>query len=318
MFRYEGLTCPVCKREFENGDDVVTCADCGTPHHRECYNMIGKCVNAGLHNTGYTFEEKPKAKDNEEKEAKIGEYYSPDSDKNEKNDTPATPINIGINSVEDIDKEYGKTNETIDGNDITEVAATIRTNIPRFIGIFRKMEKTGKKTSWNWGAMFFGGLYFLFRKMYKEGLAIVCTIVALLIGSDALMLKYAPKYVEAVKNAAMLYADGKKFEPDAIMTSDFKTAAAITYAMLGAVVIIHIICALVADYQYKKSISEIIKKVNDQLENDMSFSINPMMGASSSLSQEQMKKMYLARRGGVSLFAPTLAVFIFYTLLSFI
>ena len=35
--------CPVCKKQFEKGDDIVVCPECGAPHHRECYEQNGKC-----------------------------------------------------------------------------------------------------------------------------------------------------------------------------------------------------------------------------------------------------------------------------------
>lgn len=318
MSKYEGLECPVCKKIFEDGDDIVTCPDCGTPHHRECYNMIGKCVNSGLHNSGYEFVTKKETQDASTENANAGEYYTP-SATNDESQSKASPSAIPtINSVEDIDKEYGRNNETIGGNDITEVAATIRINIPRFINVFRKMEKTGKKASWNWGAFAFGSLYFLFRKMYKQGLAITSVLVALIVGGDALMYRLAPEYVKAVSEMANQYVQGKAIDPAKMITSDYNKAAMVAYIMLGVILIIKVICGLFADYTYKKSIDEIIKRVNDQLEDNMSFSINPMMGQSNSLSQDQMKKMYLARRGGVSLFAPTMALFLVYTLISFI
>lgn len=37
MPSYKNEKCPVCNQEFKDGDDIVTCPVCGTPHHRECY-----------------------------------------------------------------------------------------------------------------------------------------------------------------------------------------------------------------------------------------------------------------------------------------
>lgn len=43
MFFYEGCTCPVCGQLFQETDDIVTCPQCGAPHHRECWKQEGHC-----------------------------------------------------------------------------------------------------------------------------------------------------------------------------------------------------------------------------------------------------------------------------------
>ena len=55
MSLYENQKCPVCGVAFKSGDDIVTCPECGTPHHRQCYEKIGKCANASLHSTGFVY-----------------------------------------------------------------------------------------------------------------------------------------------------------------------------------------------------------------------------------------------------------------------
>ena len=51
MPKYENYKCPVCHKQFDKDDDIVTCPECGTPHHRECYASIGKCANSDLHSS---------------------------------------------------------------------------------------------------------------------------------------------------------------------------------------------------------------------------------------------------------------------------
>ena len=60
MIFHENEKCPVCDKIFTPEDDIVFCPVCGTPHHRECYNSLGKCVNEDKHESGfeYKFEEK--------------------------------------------------------------------------------------------------------------------------------------------------------------------------------------------------------------------------------------------------------------------
>ena len=39
--RFENQVCPVCEEKFKENDEIVVCPECGTPHHRDCYNNLG-------------------------------------------------------------------------------------------------------------------------------------------------------------------------------------------------------------------------------------------------------------------------------------
>ena len=43
------LKCPVCGLQFTENDDVVVCPDCGTAHHRACWQTLGHCACADSH-----------------------------------------------------------------------------------------------------------------------------------------------------------------------------------------------------------------------------------------------------------------------------
>ena len=51
MFFYEGYNCPVCGKPFRETDDIVTCPECGAPHHRDCWKQEGHCHFAADHGT---------------------------------------------------------------------------------------------------------------------------------------------------------------------------------------------------------------------------------------------------------------------------
>ncbi len=53
---YIGLKCGICEKDFVSGDDVVVCPECGTPMHRNCYNINNACPNAEKHGSGFVFE----------------------------------------------------------------------------------------------------------------------------------------------------------------------------------------------------------------------------------------------------------------------
>lgn len=52
---YENERCSACGKVFEEGDDVVICHLCDTPHHRACYYELGHCANADRHADGFSY-----------------------------------------------------------------------------------------------------------------------------------------------------------------------------------------------------------------------------------------------------------------------
>ena len=54
---YIGYECPVCKKSFADGDDIVVCPICGAPHHRECYKQQGGCALEANHAKGIAWED---------------------------------------------------------------------------------------------------------------------------------------------------------------------------------------------------------------------------------------------------------------------
>ena len=48
--------CPVCNKQFKEGDDIVVCPECGTPHHRECYEQEEHCFYQDKHSQNFSFE----------------------------------------------------------------------------------------------------------------------------------------------------------------------------------------------------------------------------------------------------------------------
>ena len=39
MALYENNSCPVCGKQFQPGDDIVTCPECGTPYRKEGFTI---------------------------------------------------------------------------------------------------------------------------------------------------------------------------------------------------------------------------------------------------------------------------------------
>ena len=55
MNRVENKLCPICRARFTEKADVVVCPICGTPHHRVCYEIRGKCGLENLHESGFVW-----------------------------------------------------------------------------------------------------------------------------------------------------------------------------------------------------------------------------------------------------------------------
>ena len=340
MALYDNQNCPVCGRAFESGDDVVFCPECGTPHHRDCYNLSGHCVNAGLHKSGYNYFEEHKTEMQSEKaktapvssaekgenpfRAFLGddsydELYNPDNDSDmqipvEQREPFAIPFS-----------QFENDKEPIGGEKAIDVAATVRTNIPRFLLKFRDMEKSGKKLSWNWGAFLFGELYFFFRKMYKQALTLTSISLFISVLATFIIEKVAPKTAAIIHSIedASAKADTEAITEKAneiITASDYGKYRLIVFGMLGAILLIRIIAAAFADYSYKNTVILMIKKVREQLDSGASFNQRTSLPFDNApeLSQDQMKWIYLSRRGGTSIFAPFAAILVIELIVRFL
>lgn len=340
MPKYENYKCPVCHKQFEKDDDIVTCPECGTPHHRECYKLVGHCVNEGLHKNEYSFLDAEKPTQSNSSQI----YYSPDESADEQsddivneakaqsahaeeqsnNDEAAQGTQSGFSPFQTIQLgmgEYAQKGE-IDGVSIADIASTIRNNAPRFISKFKQFSEKKKKLSWNWSAFFFGSFYLLFRKMYKQGVAFFCLAISTIIAGEAAILKLAPKYIEAVQSFIGSYdrTNISTAEIEKVMSApDAMNAVKIVYIILGIILVLRIIQAVFADYFYKNTVFSIIKNVTEKLDNGANFTQTYIFfGQEEQLDQDQMKALYLSNKGGVSFFAPFMAYFAFYILMMFI
>lgn len=327
MPNYEEYKCPVCNKQFTKDDDIVTCPECGTPHHRECYKLSGHCVNQGLHASGYSFleEHKPIIPEKPQVQAPMGEYYAPPANQSEgannqiqtaddQNQPPFQPFQTIQFDIPQY-KEQGE----IDGVNVGDIAATVRTNPQRFIDKFRKFSQKKSKISWNWGAFFFGSYYLLFRKMYKQGVAFFCILFSIVLVGDTALFKFAPKYMAAMQDLVANYDPRSTAMPDITSitgAADAQIAMKIMYILLGVLLLVRIIIAAYADYFYKGTVFNIIKTVSEQLDNGANFIQSSLFGAEANLDQGQMKRLYLGNKGGVTFFAPLVAYFAFYIITS--
>ncbi len=283
--KYNNQICPVCDKKFTEGDDVVVCPECGTPHHRECYNSLGKCKNDELHKSGYSYK-MIEVKDEGIDVLIDDEIKNVNSVKTENNDkTVKIEINAENPSKEDLEsvvKELissinGKTADQIiiDGKEATYYEAAIGKNQNYYIPRFIILEGTGKKFLLNVAAFIFPLTWAIYRKMYK--FALIALAVYMLLFSILFVPVFQNKDMQDVFTKVyqdtefaeniLLYKAGNdveltKEQSEAIEVMDSIQISAVTYySVFFASLLMKIIYGLYGTKMYKNKLTKNIEKV---------------------------------------------------------
>lgn len=233
---YIGNKCPVCEKRFHADDDIVVCPECGTPHHRECWEQLGHCCNEGLHAQGYDYNEDRKKEASDIKKCPscgrendsesffcrfCGTPLSSDgaqphqNNTQNQNTTQGFPFGMGFGSADGevpfIDPLGGVPGDTDLGDGVTagEAAKYVKQNTPYFIRVFSNI-RNFNKSKFNFSAGLFTSGYLLYRKLYKVGAA----LFALQLGLFAVILYFSIAYrslyeqfSNSVYSNAMNYTD---------------------------------------------------------------------------------------------------------------
>ena len=199
---YIGHICPVCDKRFHADDDVVVCPECGTPHHRECYESLGHCANNDRHSEGYDYtaeqHELPKikkcpscGKENDENSffckycgasLTTGQQRSEQEQQQGKTGIPFGPWSVQAST--EYQDENGQTVPFLDplagvprdadfgdGVNAGEAAKYVKQNTPYFIRVFSNI-CSFNRSKFNFSAALLTSAYLLYRKMYKVGAAL--------------------------------------------------------------------------------------------------------------------------------------------------
>lgn len=331
MEKYINEKCPVCEKDFQSGDDIVVCPECGTPHHRECYNSIHHCANASKHSEGFTYTESEKPKEEpvysspeEEFQAMLGAKQTQERRFCHKCGKPVDAgasmcMHCGAELEELPAKDYTQfseqmhTDEEIDGETVSDIAAAVGTNSARFIPRF----KANKKFSWNWSAFIFGPYYLFYRKMYRAGIIAMIINLAMSFVCQGIYAEEYSAFADLLQSKT--YRDLLSSSPlqnsDLInqlsQESAYKAVIPMFIGMLIISLVIRIFCGLFADSIYRQQTLRTVRAVNKRLEEGDYFAPNPLFPnqQNENINQKQMKLLFLSRRGGVSFFAPIAAYF---------
>lgn len=214
--KFSGVKCVYCNNAFTENDDVVVCPECGSPHHRDCWKEKGECANTHLHEDGFSwiFPEELKPKEEKKPDPKTasptdfrfknGENavvcphcqalnYGNDALcikcrkplNGENKDIPhdeRTERYLDEENMYDYYERFGglRPDIMIDGIPALEYVDYIgEKKSGKYLRRFATMERFDRKISVSICALFFGPVWFLYRKMFKEGLIYMLAILIL-------------------------------------------------------------------------------------------------------------------------------------------
>ncbi len=315
--RFENQICPVCNEKFKESHEIVVCPECGTPHHRDCYNSLGECKNASLHKEGFSFEpvetEKEKIDiliDDEIKNTKdvvnvVNVEFNGDDSKNNENLR---------STIEELFKNInGKSTDQvlINNTPSSYYEAAIGKNQNYYMPRFLIMEGTQKKHLLNVCAFVFPFAWSVYRKMYKLALLVFCIYIALL-GVTIAPILANEEYIEAMNKCYMedptfyekvlLYDAGQnvtftKTQSEFIeISKNLTISPVIAYSTLFVSIAMKILLGMFATKLYKEKLTKNIEKAKKL-----------------SLEESQLKSYLKSKYGVTPMFIAIIAGFIEYT-----
>ena len=329
---YDNQSCPHCGNSLADGEDVVVCPVCATPQHRECWMQAGHCANDSLHASGFVWQ-KEKSHINKEQaapnnsDAKVCHICGSENPSDslhcgncgalfgEADADPNAPKRCGYcSTVNDSDANHCKNcgaplnaqggfftnnpylagtgiaeDELIGKNKAGDLALYVQASTRRYLPKFKKFSK-GKKISFNFAAFFFAPYWFFYRKLYKAGAFFIVMFAAvslMLSGLSAQVTEAADEYIGKYSTFDYESATEEEiaaYEEEIIKSGDelYKKIRKPVLIISGVNFAMSLICALSADYLYYKKILADMKIISD------------------SAKDENMRKIMIARRGGLS------------------
>lgn len=168
--KYLGEICSVCSQAFEENNDVVVCPDCGTPHHRHCWQENQACANKDKHKDGFAYY------------VQVEEPVANESIANQEEFTSENKQNTNFEEFKNsYGVEFGDKNiaslDEIDGIKVKDFMQFIGFSSIYYLPVFYNFSKGKKKTSFNIMAGFFSPFHQLYRRMNVFG--ILLTIIHL-------------------------------------------------------------------------------------------------------------------------------------------
>ena len=285
--------CPVCEQQFKSGDDIVVCPECGTPHHRECYENTGHCFYEDKHSEDFSFDENTEHKTDENPDGtvtcpkcnhinddttfyceKCGYPLNEQDRKNQQANNVNTennpfgqnnnmpPFGFGGPTIQ-FDPLAGlkSDDEIADNVKVGEMAKFVGKTTQYYLLVFNRIKKLGS-SKFNFSAFIFSGFYFLYRKMTVIGILASLIFIGLTVGETFIQLM--PEYQELFTTLYNLQAEAHSFY--SIPLTEHFTSSELLFLFSPLVLaffkgILMIVCGLTANRSYYKHCSKKINKI---------------------------------------------------------
>ena len=306
---FSDYKCPVCNETFKSGDDVVVCPECGAPHHRECYEKNGHCFYEDRHSDDFNFEnadaddnqddseflECPNCHYQNEKTAfycnKCGqplsaEYQNQAQQNTQQNANPynqgfnngqsnfqGMPFGFGIGGMPTFDPLAGMNGEEeiAENVKVSEAAKYIGKSTQYFLPVFKKI-KNGFTARFNFSAMVFAEVYFLYRKMTVLGVIISLIMISTSVASTAIMM--SPEWINSYNSIMASMRSGVSVS---LFSSDLSFMY-IPLALQGLRLVIRILSGLFANRLYYSHCSKRIQHIKAEKPEDLSKTLEQKGG----------------------------------------
>lgn len=258
MLNYTGLPCPVCEKEFTDGDDIVVCPVCGAPYHRACYEEKGSCIFEDLHQEGKDWA--PPAQEQPEFDLLAGEASSAVktveclkcgtlNDRNARFCARcgtllppyATPSEPGEDAESNHARTYGSTGSFVmppfgvdpmggvNPADMLDQKVTygdaskvVRVRTDYYMPVFRYIRQSGRN-KFNFSAFFFSGAWLLYRKQYRAGIFVSVLMFLLQIAYQCALWFLADPTLEMLAQQIGLDLTGALGYADILALSELAT-----------------------------------------------------------------------------------------------
>lgn len=287
--------CPVCNEQFQAGEDIVVCPECGAPHHRGCYESLEHCYYEDKHSDSFSFENISN-NNNEENSGDNSSAHTvvcprcktenpreifycqncglplTDNDKNSGNNQQipnyqgqynqgnVPPINYGTGFVFDPMAGLDSNQPIADNVTAGEMAKFVGKNTQYYLRVFNRI-KNFNASKYNFAAFLFSGIYFLYRKMIGLGILFSILIIGLTIGE--LFVQITPEYQSLLTSILNSQSDTQALYTYSL--SGFSTSEKmffyLPFLFSGIKFIIMIVCGAIANRKYYKHCTKKITSV---------------------------------------------------------
>ncbi len=331
---YDNLICPHCGKAMHDGEDVVVCPVCATPQHRDCWMQAGHCANDSLHASGYVWQKETNNRTPETNTAPAsdsrvchicGSENPNDSlhcgncgalfGENKSENVNPVCAHCGTNNDSDAKhcKNCGapltgqggffnanpymrnsefKEDDLIAGQRAGDVALYVQASAHRYLRKFRRFAD-GKKLSFNFAAFFFAPYWFFYRKIYKAGAFFIVLFATVSLMLSGITLNASLHVNFFIENYGVFDYENATESEIAAYEKEVEKASAELFdnikkpvAIIGTVNFgMSLIAALAADRLYYKKVLADMKAVSD------------------AVKDENMRKLMIARKGGLSALA---------------